>query len=315
MRDQLVDVDPHRVVDHAVRFEGEQRVDVVGGGDPERSDAHQVAGVAADLVLRPGVTAHQFEHGVVGDRLQRALADVSGVPLNDSIVVWHSLSIGNGDRGLSRRIRKPRSRPGTRPAAAGPAARAPNGGPGPGSRAVLGRVSAPMITDVAAQSWSQAADSVIGRCCASIRGSVARPSASSAPAPLTVPDRSRTAMPVAGSGPMIAARTTATAAGRLDAPVDGVLGRIEDCRGNRAPVDRCDAPGDRRRAPRAGVGTRRPARSRRGARLPGSRSHARIIKSRKQFRPRGVVHADLVGQPGSRRAPGSRSAHRRCGYG
>jgi len=32
--DQLVDVEPHRVVDHAVRFQGEQRVDVIGGRNP-----------------------------------------------------------------------------------------------------------------------------------------------------------------------------------------------------------------------------------------------------------------------------------------
>jgi hypothetical protein len=48
--DQLVDVDPHGVVDHAVRLEGEQRVDVVGGGDAQRGYADQLAGVAADLL-------------------------------------------------------------------------------------------------------------------------------------------------------------------------------------------------------------------------------------------------------------------------
>ena len=92
--DQLVDVDPHRVVDNAIRLQREQGVDVVGGGDPQRRDADQLAGVAAGFLRRPGVAPHQFEQGVVGDRFEGALADVSGVPLNDSISVWHSLSIG-----------------------------------------------------------------------------------------------------------------------------------------------------------------------------------------------------------------------------
>ena len=59
--DQLVDVDPHRVVDHAVRFQREQRVDVIGGDDTQRCDAAQLAGVAADLLRRPGITPHEFK--------------------------------------------------------------------------------------------------------------------------------------------------------------------------------------------------------------------------------------------------------------
>ena len=38
--DQLFDVDPHRVVDHAVRFQSEQLVDIVGGSHPQRGNAH-----------------------------------------------------------------------------------------------------------------------------------------------------------------------------------------------------------------------------------------------------------------------------------
>ena len=49
--DELVDVDPHRVVDDDVGLQGQQGVDVVGGGDAERFDAAQFADVAADLVL------------------------------------------------------------------------------------------------------------------------------------------------------------------------------------------------------------------------------------------------------------------------
>src|SRR4029078_1763115 len=45
---QLGDVVPHRVVDDAVRGEGEQRVDVVGGGDGQRRDPAQLAGLTTD---------------------------------------------------------------------------------------------------------------------------------------------------------------------------------------------------------------------------------------------------------------------------
>ena len=42
---QLVDVEPHRVVDDAVGLQRQQRVDVVGGGDAERVDSAQLADV------------------------------------------------------------------------------------------------------------------------------------------------------------------------------------------------------------------------------------------------------------------------------
>jgi hypothetical protein len=48
--DQLVDVDPHRVVDNAIRLQREQGVDVVGGGHAQRCDADQLAGVAAGFL-------------------------------------------------------------------------------------------------------------------------------------------------------------------------------------------------------------------------------------------------------------------------
>ena len=97
---QLVDVDPHRVVDHAIRLQREQRVDVIGGGDTERFDAAQLADIAADLVRRPGVAPDELEVRVRCDRLHRTLADIARRPLDDSIrlsvedCVEHSLSIG-----------------------------------------------------------------------------------------------------------------------------------------------------------------------------------------------------------------------------
>jgi hypothetical protein len=74
----------------------EQRVDVVGGVDAQRLDAAQVADVAADFVLGPGVTADEFEGGIGGDGRYGAFSDVARRPLDDAIGsgVWHSLSIG-----------------------------------------------------------------------------------------------------------------------------------------------------------------------------------------------------------------------------
>ena len=79
---QLVGVRPHRVVDDAVRRQGEQRVDVVGGDDPQRVDAAQLADVAADLVGGPRVATDQLERRVGDDRLHRALPDVARRPLD-----------------------------------------------------------------------------------------------------------------------------------------------------------------------------------------------------------------------------------------
>ena len=97
---QLVDVDPHRVVDDAVGFQRQQRVHVVGGGDAERFDSDQLADVDPVLVLRPGVAPDEFVVRVLRDRLYRALSDISRRPLDDPIRggVWHSLSIGKAAR-------------------------------------------------------------------------------------------------------------------------------------------------------------------------------------------------------------------------
>ena len=62
--DQLVDVEPHRVVDDAVGLQREQRVDVVRRRDPDRLDAAELADVVPDLVRRPGVATDQLEVGL-----------------------------------------------------------------------------------------------------------------------------------------------------------------------------------------------------------------------------------------------------------
>lgn len=48
--DELIDVDPHGVVDDTVRFQREQRVDIIGSRHADRRDAGEVTGVAADLL-------------------------------------------------------------------------------------------------------------------------------------------------------------------------------------------------------------------------------------------------------------------------
>ena len=58
-----------------------------------------------------------------------------------------------------------------------------------------------MVTTVVRQSWPQATVSVIGRCCASTIGKLARPSGLRTPAPLSSPDRRRTVTPPAEAAP------------------------------------------------------------------------------------------------------------------
>lgn len=83
--DQFVDVGEHRVVDHAVGPQRQQRVDIIGGGDADRCDAAQRADVDTDLVLRPCVAADEFEVRVGGDRVHRLRADVARRPLHDPV--------------------------------------------------------------------------------------------------------------------------------------------------------------------------------------------------------------------------------------
>ena len=52
------------VVHQGVGAEGDERIEVVGGGDPRRCDAADVADVAADLVLVVDADADELEVGV-----------------------------------------------------------------------------------------------------------------------------------------------------------------------------------------------------------------------------------------------------------
>ena len=77
------DVGPVRHVDDAVGVEGEQRVDVVGGGEADRISSRQGAGIDPDLVRAVGEHADELEPGVVEDRPQGRGADDPGGPLHD----------------------------------------------------------------------------------------------------------------------------------------------------------------------------------------------------------------------------------------
>lgn len=81
--DHLVHVEPHRVVDDAIGLEGQQRVDVIRGREPDRRESAQFADVLARLVFRPGVATDQLEIRALHDGLDRLLAHVAGRPLHD----------------------------------------------------------------------------------------------------------------------------------------------------------------------------------------------------------------------------------------
>ncbi len=73
-----------RHVQHTVRAQGEDRVDVVGRRDADRTQAAELADVLPDLVGAPGITADELEVGVVEDGLHGAAADEAGRPLHDA---------------------------------------------------------------------------------------------------------------------------------------------------------------------------------------------------------------------------------------
>ena len=81
---QLVGVRPLRVVADAVRLEGDQRLDVIRREDARGCDTGQLAGVATDLFVAPGVATDELELRMRDDRAQAGQADVAGGPLDDS---------------------------------------------------------------------------------------------------------------------------------------------------------------------------------------------------------------------------------------
>ena len=97
--DHLVHVEPHRVVDDAVGLEGEQRVDVVRGREPDRRQSAQLTDVLAGLVLRPGVATDQLEVRALQHRLDRLPADVARRPLHDTNRHCSPSIAASGDQG------------------------------------------------------------------------------------------------------------------------------------------------------------------------------------------------------------------------
>ncbi len=80
-----VDVGEDRAVDDAVGVERQERLDVAGGGDPDRSPSDERADVDAVLVGRVHPAARDLEIRVVQDPLDGGPADVAGRPLHDAI--------------------------------------------------------------------------------------------------------------------------------------------------------------------------------------------------------------------------------------
>ena len=80
LEDLLVEVDvgEDAVEGHAVGLRGDDLLDGAGGDHADRVDAHDLAGVAADLVRRVAVEADQLEVGLLADPLDHLAADVAG---------------------------------------------------------------------------------------------------------------------------------------------------------------------------------------------------------------------------------------------
>jgi len=80
----LGDLGQQRHVADDVRFQREDRLDVIGGDDTEPRHAAQLAHVLSGLVQRVAVAANQFEQRMPGDGTHGGLADNAGGPLDDS---------------------------------------------------------------------------------------------------------------------------------------------------------------------------------------------------------------------------------------
>ena len=82
---QHVDVGPVTHVEHAVRSEGEDLLDVLGRYDPGRPDPTQRSGVLARFGVGVDVEAHQLQLGMLDRGSERARPDVARGPLDHPI--------------------------------------------------------------------------------------------------------------------------------------------------------------------------------------------------------------------------------------
>ena len=98
----VIDVGPLRVVDHAIGFESEQRVDVIGGEHPDGIDPAQFAHITTDLVGAPRVATDELESRVRDRSSHRSLAHVPGRPLHDSVGPRHGHPPRSGARPVTR---------------------------------------------------------------------------------------------------------------------------------------------------------------------------------------------------------------------
>ncbi len=101
--DHVVDDPLEGHVEHAVRAQGEDRLDVVRRRDADAlAETAQVAHVLTDLVGAPGMAADERELGVGEDRLDGAAPDEAGGPLHDA--QGHGRSFRDGFPGPGRTL-------------------------------------------------------------------------------------------------------------------------------------------------------------------------------------------------------------------
>jgi hypothetical protein len=91
----LIHIHEQGRVEHAVRLERHDRIDIVGGNDTRRCDARDISGILAGFVRIVHQHADQIEHGIVREVAQRYLADIARHPLDNPVgLVRHRVLLG-----------------------------------------------------------------------------------------------------------------------------------------------------------------------------------------------------------------------------
>src|SRR5206468_12269067 len=95
-----------RGVTDDVGVRGEQRVDIVGGGDTDGRESTELARIASHLRVRVHTQPDELEVGMLDDPVQRLDADVARAPLDDAVAHGPTVSDATLDRPLveARRV-------------------------------------------------------------------------------------------------------------------------------------------------------------------------------------------------------------------
>ncbi|CAB4606887.1 unannotated protein [freshwater metagenome] len=81
----VIDIGPFRVVDHAVRIQAQQRIDVVCRKYANGIEAAQFPDISSDFVGPPCITTDNFEFRIGNSGDHRSLTNIAGRPLHNSI--------------------------------------------------------------------------------------------------------------------------------------------------------------------------------------------------------------------------------------